>query len=85
MGASGGHAADHFVMGLSGAALVTDTFDLEDLSAVGERDVAVEFGAGPDPAGLVSAVASVKGFVLRGEKSAAPTVLCPLGGWVDCP
>ena len=85
LGASRGNAADHFVMGLGGGAFVTDPFDLEDLGAVGERDVAVQFGAGPDPAGLVAAVTVVKRFVLRGGKSANPRVLCPLEGWVDCP
>jgi hypothetical protein len=84
LGASRGNAADHFVMGLGRGALVTDPFDLEDLGAVGETEVAVQFGAGPDPTGFVAAVTVVKRLVLRGEKSADPGVLCLVEGWVDC-
>ena len=85
LGGSGGDPTDHFVMGLGAGALVTDSFDLKDLSAVGEGDVAVQFGAGPDSADLVAAVPMVNRLVLRGEKRANRAVRCPVGGWVGCP
>lgn len=65
---SAGDPADDLPAGLAGRERIGDAFDLEDLLAVGEVQVAVELGAGPDPAGVDAAVAFFNRLVLRGEK-----------------
>ncbi len=45
-----------------------DTLDAEDLLQVGELDVVIQFGAGPDPADFDPAMTFVDGFMLRGGK-----------------
>jgi hypothetical protein len=62
-----GDDRDALVAGLSGLYVGGDAFDSGDLAAVGEVDVVVERGGGPDASDLDAAVGVVKCFVLRGE------------------
>lgn len=62
-----GQAADDLVMELAGGEDFAPAFDLKDLAAVGEREVVVEVGAGPDSADLQPAVCVVGRLSLRGE------------------
>jgi hypothetical protein len=60
--AATGQAGDDFVLDLGGlarTAMAASTLDLEDLLAVGERDVAIESGGGPDAADVDASVAFV--------------------------
>jgi hypothetical protein len=61
-------AADDFPVELARGDDLADAFDLEDLAAVGKREVVVELGAGPDSPGFEAAVALFDRLVLRGEK-----------------
>jgi len=60
-------SADDLPARLAGRNLCGDSFDLEDLLAVGEVQVVVELGAGPDSAGLDATVTFFNRLVLRGE------------------
>lgn len=66
LGAAAGDPADDLMAGLAGGEVERDAFDLEDLLAVGEVDVAVERGAGPDAAGFEATVGLLERLVLRG-------------------
>lgn len=65
--ASAGDSADDLAASLAGRDLLGDSFDLEDLLAVGEVQVVVELVAGPDSAGLDATVTFFNRLVLRGE------------------
>jgi len=63
-----GHPVDHLMATWFCSQVEGDTLDAEDLFQVGEVEVAVQLGAGPDPAGFDPAMTLVEGFMLRGEK-----------------
>jgi len=86
MRGAGGEAADRFPADLSGGAALGDALDQEDLGDVGEVEVVVELGAGPDAADLQAAVGFINGFVLRGEKRwRGRTARCPGAAGAGCP
>ena len=69
LGAATGEAGDDFALdlrGRAGTAMLADAFDLEDLLAVREREVVVEFGGGPDTAGVDASMSFVGRLSLRG-------------------
>lgn len=74
-----------FPLGFPGLQVFREAFDDGDLAAVGEIDLAIEFGAGPDLPGFQAAVAFIGGFVLRGEKPRLNRGRRYLvSGWVGC-
>ena len=59
--------------------------DAEDLADVGEVQIIVEFGAGPDLADFQAAVGLIGGGVFWGEKSSSGARRCPGASRADCP
>ncbi len=83
---AGGDAVDPFLSERFGGALFGDALDEEDLGDVGEVEVVIERGAGPDAADLEAAVALIDGFLLRGEKSwRGRAARCPGAAGSCCP
>lgn len=69
VGGAAGQAGNDLALdldGLAGAAMLANPFDLEDLAAVGKRDVVVERGRGPDAANVDARMAFVGRLSLRG-------------------
>lgn len=62
-----GDQVDALAAGLGGDDGEDFAFEAGDLPEVGERQVGIEGGAGPDAAGLDAAVAFIDRGVLRGE------------------
>jgi len=54
--------------GLAGATMLANPFDLEDLLAMREGEIVIEFDGGPDTADFEAGVSLVRRFLLRGEK-----------------
>lgn len=57
--------------------------DTEDLGSIGEGQIPVQFGTGPDVADFQAAVGFIRGGMVRGEKPSSPDRRCLDGGWVD--
>jgi hypothetical protein len=69
-----------FIAGqLGGAAFYT-----KDLAEIGEIQIMVELGAGPDVTDFQSSVGLINGGVLRGEKRSDPALRCPFAGLLGC-
>jgi len=85
LGCQARDAVGDLVMQRGTREVADDTFDTEDLLAVREVEVPVQVGTGPDPPILDPAVALIRGFVLRGEKTRAPGLRCPCVSLADCP
>lgn len=69
IGRAAREAADDVALdfcGLTRTAVLADAFDLEDLLAMGEGEVAVELGGGPDAAGVDASMTFVARLSLRG-------------------
>jgi hypothetical protein len=83
----GGKTGD--AVGGIGAVFIGEDFggialDTEDLSDVGEVQVAVEAGTGPDVTDFQSPVGFIDGGVLRGEKRSDEARRCLRAALFDC-
>lgn len=71
LGATTGQAGNDLAFdfgGLAGATMFADPLDLEDLLAMREGEIALEFEGGPDTAGFDAGVSLIRRLRLRGEK-----------------
>jgi hypothetical protein len=68
LGGEAGDAVDGFGAPLFAEQLSGIALDTEDLADVGEVQIAVQFGVGPDVTDFQAAVGFIGGGVLRGEK-----------------
>jgi hypothetical protein len=68
LGGEAGDAVDGFVAVFLAEDFSGIALDTEDLADVGEVQIAIEFGVGPDVTDFQSPVGFIGGGVLRGEK-----------------
>jgi hypothetical protein len=83
-GCKTGDAVDDFSALGCGEDLGGIALDAEDLADVGEVQVAVKFGAGPDVTQFQSPVGFIDGGVLRGEKRSNLARRCLGAALLDC-
>lgn len=85
LGFEAGDAVDGFAGECSADALGALALDRKDLGGMGELQIALEPGAGPDPAHFQAAMRFLSRLVLRGGKTANSAWRSRRAGWAGCP
>ncbi len=82
LGGERGDAVDDVELGFSGFEFCSLAFDAEDLCGVGEVQVGVQGGGGPDAADFEAPVSFLTGFSPEGGNAPKGGWRCPRGAWV---